>query len=146
MLKQFPTVQRLLQKYLIFYNVGPQCQRWMLVAWQEGLNLPPIFDCILSPCDRHQQRGSLTEWCLTWKHGGSKGVSLNFSMWKKVVPIGIHWHLLTVDGDQAVDVSTVWQWVVRFSSGDGDSGSLLLEQFLCAWHAGSGSWLARLRS
>jgi len=33
--------------------------------------------------------------------------------------------LLSTDGDQAVDVSTVWQWVVRFSSGDSGSHPLV---------------------
>ena len=44
--------------------------------------------------------------------------------------VGKEWHprmcLLNVYGDQTVDVSTVRQWVVHFSSGD--SGSPLLVQ------------------
>ena len=39
-------------------------------------------------CDRWQQRGSLTQWHLAWKCGWSKGVSLDFSTWKKVT----HWY------------------------------------------------------
>ena len=38
----------------------------------------------------------------------------------KIAPNDIHRHLLNVYGDQTVDVSTVRQWVARFSSGDSD--------------------------
>ena len=43
---------------------------------------------------------------------------------KKMAPIDIHRHLLNVDRDQAVDVSTVRWWVVHFRSVN--SGSLPL--------------------
>jgi len=36
---------------------------------------------------------------------------------EKIAPNDIHQHLLNVYGDQTVDVSTVRQWVARFSSG-----------------------------
>ena len=39
---------------------------------------------------------------------------------EKMAPIDIHQYLLNVYGDQTVDVSTVRQWVVHFSSGDCD--------------------------
>ena len=39
---------------------------------------------------------------------------------EKTAPNDIHRHLLNVYEDQTVDVSTVRQWVVRFSSGDSD--------------------------
>jgi len=39
---------------------------------------------------------------------------------EKIAPIDIHRRLLNVCGDQTVDVSTVRQWVARFSSGDSD--------------------------
>ena len=54
----------------------------MLVVWQYGLNLPPVFPYILLQCDKWQQRDSLTKWCLTWKCRWSKGVELNSSTWK----------------------------------------------------------------
>ena len=47
---------------------------------------------------------------------------------EKMAPVDIHWCLLHVYGDQTVDVSTVKQWVVHFSSGDSDSGSPPLMQ------------------
>ena len=38
---------------------------------------------IVLPCDRWQQRGTLTEWCLIWECGWSKYVSLHsFGSWK----------------------------------------------------------------
>ena len=46
---------------------------------------------ILLLCNRWQQRGSLTKWRLTWKHGWSKRVSLSSSMRKNCT----RWHLLT---------------------------------------------------
>ena len=48
---------------------------------------PPIFHYVILPCNRWQQRGSLTKWGLMWKCGWSKGVSLNSSMWKKCHPL-----------------------------------------------------------
>ena len=71
---------------------------------------------VLLPCDRHQQRVSVIKWHLTWKCGWSKGVVLNSSLQKKNAPLDIHWFLLNIYGDQAVDVSTGRQWVVHFSS------------------------------
>jgi len=38
-------------------------------------------------CDRWQQRGSLTKWCLTWMYVWSKGVELNSSMQIKWYPL-----------------------------------------------------------
>jgi len=55
---------------------------------------------------------------LTWKGIQSKDVELNSCVQKKMAPTGIHLHLLNVYGQQTVDVSTVRQWVVNFSSGD----------------------------
>ena len=45
---------------------------------------------------------------------------------ENMAPTNIHQWLLNVDGDQTVDVSTVRQWAVHFSSGN--SGSPLLVQ------------------
>jgi len=39
---------------------------------------------------------------------------------EKNAPNDIHRHLLSVHGDQTVDVSTMRRWVARFSSGDSD--------------------------
>ena len=53
-----------------------------------GCTFPPIFHYMLLPCDRWQQRGSLTIWRLTCKCISNKGVWLNTSTCKK-------WHPLT---------------------------------------------------
>jgi len=45
-----------------------------------------------------------------------------------MAPTDIHLHLLNVYGDQTVGMSTMRQWVVRFSSDLNDSGSPLLVQ------------------
>jgi len=47
----------------------------------------PIFYYILLPCNRWQQRGSLTKWRLTWEWRWSRDISLNSSMWKKLHPL-----------------------------------------------------------
>ena len=66
-----------------------------------------------------------------WQNGAWSGsvheakVFLHFSMWKKMEPSDIHWHLLGVHRDQPVGVSMLWQQVMCFSSGDNDSGSPL---------------------
>ena len=49
---------------------------------------------------------------------------------EKMAHIDSHQHLLNVSGNQTVDVSTVRQWVVCFSSGDSNSVSLPLGQIL----------------
>ena len=48
-----------------------------------GWTFPPISHYVLLLCDRWQQRGTLTEWHLTWECVWSEGVSLNSSIWKK---------------------------------------------------------------
>jgi len=63
----------------------------------EGWTFLPISHYILLLCDRWQQRGSLTQWCLTWKCRWSKGVPLNSSMWKK-------WHPLP-------SINTCWMFI-----------------------------------
>ena len=45
-----------------------------------------------------------------------------------MAPNNIHRCLLNVSGAQTVDVSTVKQWVMRFTSKDSNSGSLPLVQ------------------
>lgn len=75
----------------------------------------PSISCYsLLPCDRWQQRGSLT-------NGIWHGSMDEAEVCRRIPPCGnsgIHWHssiLLNVYGDQRVDVSTVfrqwWQWV-----------------------------------
>jgi len=65
------------------YDAGLWHQRQILVDGSRGWILTPISHCVLLLCDRWQQRGSLTEWQLTWKRGWSKGVGLNSPMQKE---------------------------------------------------------------
>ena len=54
---------------------------------------------------------------------------------EKMAPTDIHLHLLNIEGDQTVDVSTVRQWVVHFSSGDSNRGSpLMVHIFMSVAH------------
>jgi len=53
---------------------------------------------------------------------------IEFLYAEKIAPINIHGCLLNVYGDLTVDVSTLRQWVVRFSSGGSDCGSPPLVQ------------------
>ena len=65
---------------------------------------------------------------------------------KKMAPIGIHWHLLNVCGDQPVDVSTMRWWVVYFSSGSNDSGPPPLVQISTSTACSSCSSLVQTHS
>jgi len=50
---------------------------------------------------------------------------------EEIAPTNIHRCFLNIDGDKLVDVSTVRQWVVHFSSNSSYSGSsLLMEVFM----------------
>ena len=48
----------------------------------------------------------------------------------KMAPSDVHRCLLSIYGDQTVDVSTVRWWVVLFSCGDSSSGPPLLVQIV----------------
>ena len=61
--------------------------RRMLVGWQQRLSLPTDIPLHVVALYRWQQRGTPTEWCLTWECIWSKGVELNFSMWKDLQPL-----------------------------------------------------------
>ena len=90
-------------------------------------NFPPTFLYMLLPCNRWQQRGRLTKWCLTRKYIRSKGVELNSSTWKNA-PTDICQHLLNICWAQTVDVCTVRRWVVHFSRSN--SGSTPMVQIV----------------
>jgi len=77
---------------------------------------PPIFCYMLLLCNRWQQRGSLTERCLTWKHVWSKWVEPSSSMQKKWYPLTFIDACLKASGDQTVDVNAERLWVLCFSS------------------------------
>jgi len=52
-----------------------------------GWTFSPIFHSMLLLCNRWKERGSLTEWHLTWKCAWNKDVTPNSSMWKKLYPL-----------------------------------------------------------
>ena len=105
--------------YIMCYSVSELC----ILHWQQ----PPVLLCWPTKsevdvggmavedepshqyptpwlCDRRQQRGSLTQWCLTWKCMWSKGVSLNPSMQKK-------WHPMTlIDACWMFMETKQWMW------------------------------------
>ena len=91
-----------------------RCRCWWYGS--RGGTFPPVFHCILFLCDRWQQGGSLTKWCLTWKCIWIKRGGTELLHAEKMALIDIHWWSLSVYGDQTVDVSTVRWWVVHFSS------------------------------
>jgi len=123
---------------ILVHNVRGRC--WW--CGSRGWNFSTVFHYILLPCDRWQQRGSLTKWHLKWKCVWSRSVLSNSSMQKKTTPIDIHWCLLNVCEDQTMNDSTVRLCVVCFSSGDSNSRSPLWSSE--TWHAGSCSVLSKM--
>ena len=67
---------------------------------------------ILLPWDIWQQRASDKEVCM------KQMCVTEFLCVGKMAPADIHWLLLSIHGDQTVNVSTVRWCVLRFSSGD----------------------------
>ena len=94
----------------IFY-AGPSCQRQMLVVWQQKLNQYSIPFCYVW--------GEVH----IWQRPGTE-----FFHAEKMAPTDIHQHLLSVSGTQAVEVSTLWWWLLHFRSRDSNCGSPLLVQ------------------
>ena len=108
----------------------------------------PIFYYILLPCDRWEQRGSLTERCLTWKRVWSKGMSLNSSVWKKFRPLTLidtYWMFLETN-------QWTWaQWGVRgtwciSAAVTVAMGPLHWYRYLQVWHVSSSSLLVKMYS
>jgi len=65
---------------------------------------------------------------------------------EKMAPTDIHRHLLNVFGGQRVNMSTVRQWVMRFSSIMVTLDHLLWCRFLQMQHAGSYLLLVKMHS
>ena len=80
--------------FIMFAQKVISRSRW---CKSRGWTFPTIFCYILFLCDRWQQRGCMTDWCLTWKCIWREGASLNSSTWKKTALIDIHWCLLNVE-------------------------------------------------
>jgi len=94
----------------------------------------PIVHYILLPCDRWQQRGTLTEGHLTWTCIWSKDVELNSSMWKKKMA----WHSLTFVEHLLRSSCRCEQWdSVCCVSAVVAANHLHQHRFWWVWHAGS---------
>ena len=108
--------------------VGPQCQRRMLVVWQQRLNLPnniPLhFVAVQLTAAEGQSDNLASDMVVQMKQKCVTG----FLHAEKMVANDIHQCFLNIHEDQTVEVSTVGWWVVHFSSGDSNSGSPLLVQ------------------
>jgi len=87
-----------------------------------GWTFLPTLHYILLPCDRLAAQGQSDKMASDMEVCRRQRCVTEFLHAEKMAPIDIQWHLLNVDGDQTVDVSTVRQWVECFSSGN--SGSL----------------------
>jgi len=101
---------------ILAHNIRGRCCR----DGSRGWTFPPILHYILLPCDRCQQRGTLTKWHLTWKR-----------IWRGVTEF-LHvekWHPLTF-----IDAYECWWrcssecWhsegcMLHFSSGDRQWGT-----------------------
>ena len=59
--------------------------RWWWYS-SRSWTFPPMFCCVLLPCNKWQQRGNLTGQCLTWKYIWSRNVELNSSLQTKWHP------------------------------------------------------------
>jgi len=110
-------------------------RRWWYGS--RGWIFPPVFLHLL-PCDRWQQRGSLTKWCLTCKYRWSKGVSLISSIWKKLGPLIFAEHLWrpTSGCEHSEVVGAAFQQQCCNCSCEMVC-HLWLCWFLWSWHAGS---------
>ena len=114
-----------------------------------GRTFPPIFHDVLLPCDRWQQRCTLTQMSDVKVWMNQRCVTEPLCE-EKMTPPDIYWCLLNVDGDQLADLSAVMQQVVHFSSGDSNIKDRpqyeLPCRFLRAWHESTCSLLAKVHS
>jgi len=84
----------------LFYYVGPQCQRLMLVEAEVEPSCQHPITCCCHVTD--DSKGALTKRRLTWKCVWIEGVQVTSSTWKN----GTHWHSLTLAVCQSRP--TVW--------------------------------------
>jgi len=68
--------------------------------------------------NRWQEKGQIERMVSNMQVHTRQRCVTEFILMENTAPIDIQQHLLNVSRDQTVDVSTVRQWVVRFSSGD----------------------------
>ena len=106
------------KKCLLLYFFGPQPQRQMFMVWQERLNLPASIPLHLVAMWQMAAEGHTDKMAsdmeVPMKQRG--GTEFLHAEKKKMTSIGIQWYSPNVYQDQTVDVRTVRQWTVRFSS------------------------------
>jgi len=95
--------------------------RWWCYA-SRGWTFPPISHCILLPCNIMAAEGQSDTMASDMEVCMAQRCGTEFFLAEKMPLIDIHQYLPNASGDQTVDVSTVRQWVVCFSS-DNNSGS-----------------------
>jgi len=97
------------------------------VYGSRGGTFPPIFFYMLLPCDRWQQKGSLTKWVSDMEACKKQRCVSKFLCMENVAPIDIHCRLVALHKHSAVDMRAqrggVWCVLA-----DNDSGSSLLVQ------------------
>ena len=138
-------------------KVMPPILSWLTVSEVDGggmtVDTAPShqYSITFSFCVTSGSRGAV--WQIGLWHGGTyeaKVCKLIPPCGKKIALIDIHWCLLSIYGDQTVDVSTVGQWVVLFSNEDSNmkykSHSGWLCKFLQAQNAGSCLLLVKMHS
>ena len=118
-----------------------RCWRYSSRGW----TFSPIFCYMFLPCDRWQQRGSLKQWCLTWKCMWSKDVELNSSMQEKWPPVTF------ISACWAFMEPKQWMWAHWdrwcFSAVVTEVvGQLCWCRLLSAWLAGSCSVVVKMHS
>ena len=109
---------------MLAHDIRSRC--WWF--YSRGWTFLPVFHYILLLCDWWQQRKILTKRCLTWKCVWKKWCRIEFLHVGKIAPIDIVRCLLSICGDQTVDMSTVRWWMVHFRSGSSNSVSSPLVQ------------------
>ena len=90
----------------------------MLLVWQQRLNLPTNIPFHVVAVQQMAAEGQSDRMASDMEVWMKQMCLIEFLYEEKMALIDIHQHLLNVDGDQAVDVSTVGWWVVHSSSGD----------------------------
>jgi len=120
-------------------------------CWQYGSRdwtFPMILHFMSLPCDRWQQRGSLTKWCLTWKCIWSKDVEFYSSMWKKKWPLLIFidacW--MFVDTKQRLWAQRGGRWCISAAETAMTVGHLCWCRYLQIQYAGFCSLLVKMQN
>ena len=138
----------LLKQCLLFCYVGPQCQRWMLLVWQQRLNLPtnvPLHVVVVRQMAAESDK-MVSDVKVQMKQRGG----IEFFHAENIASIDIHQYLWNVYGNQTVNVSTVRQWVMHLSSSNSNMKYKLCSGQSCRFSqaqcAGSWWWLTMLKN